>query len=302
MFKKVFYLLMFYSIVSVSTQCKSDKKSTNWGEVPDSLLNANTIEVSDQAMEEIVENISSPIETAALIKALGVPYSKEYLAPTDNVDKYTTSFKQAYSLGVYGADLGYLNMYNKNTQVLDYIQAIRKLADDINVGQFFDFTTLKRLATNKTNLDSLMLLSVRSFNDMDKYLNTNNRRNLSTLMVAGAWVEGLYLSTQVAKANSHEQLAEKIGEQKITLDNLLLILNVYSKDPEYAKLLSELNKIKAHYKDIKITIEPGEPEMIEQNGELVIIQHERSVVSISPEQLQDIIATTEEVRNNLLSI
>ena len=293
---------MFYSVASIFIQCKSDKTSKNWGDVPDSLLNAQTIEVSDQAMEEIVENISSPIETAALIKALGVPYSKDYLAPTANVDKYTTSFKQAYSLGVYGADLGYLNMYNKNTQVLDYIQAIRKLANEINVGQFFDFTTLKRLATNKTNLDSLMLLSVRSFNNMDKYLNSNNRRNLSTLMVAGAWVEGLYLSTQVAKATNHPQLAEKIGEQKITLDNLLLILNVFSDDPEYEKLLIELNKIKSHYKDTKITIEPGEPEMVEENGELVIIQHEKSVVSITPEQLQEIISTTEEVRNNLLSI
>ena len=302
MFKKVFYLLVFYALGFVLIQCKSDKKSNSWGDVPDSLLNTQTIEVSDQAMEEIVENISSPIETAALIKALGVPYSKDYLASTDNVDKYTTNFRQAYSLGVYGADLGYLNMYNKNSQVLDYIQAIRKLANEINVGQFFDFTTLKRLATNKTNLDSLMLLSVRSFNDMDKYLNSNNRRNLSTLMVAGAWVEGLYLSTQVAKANNHPQLAEKIGEQKITLDNLMLILNAFSEDPEFSNLLTELNKIKAHYKGIKITIEPGEPEMVEENGELVIIQHEKSVVSISPEQLQEIIATTEEVRNSLLNI
>ena len=193
-------------------------------------------------------------------------------------------------------------MYNKTTAVLDYIQAIRKLADDINVGQFFDFTTLERLATNKSNLDSLMLISVRSFNDMDKYLNQNNRRNLSTLMVAGAWVEGLYLSTQVAKVNEHPDLAEKIGEQKITLDNLLLILNVFGDDPEFQKLISELNKIKALYRDVKITIEPGEPEMVEEDGELIIIQHEKSVVNITQDQLQNIIATTEEVRNNLMSL
>lgn len=301
MLKKVTYLLIFYLVISIFPQCKS-KGDDQWGKVDTSDLKTPVIEVSDQAMAEITENISSPVETAALIKSLGVPFSKDYLATTEFVDHYTTNFKQAYSLGVYGADLGYLNMYNKNTAVLEYIQAIRKLADDINVGQFFDFTTLKRLATNKQNLDSLMLISVRNFNDMDKHLKANNRRNLSTLMIAGAWVEGLYLSTQVARNTDHPDLAEKIGEQKITLDNLMLILQAFDEDPDFKKLISELNKIKALYKDITITIIPGEPEMIEQDGELIIIQHEKSMVSISEEQLQAIITTTEEVRDNLMNL
>jgi hypothetical protein len=193
-------------------------------------------------------------------------------------------------------------MYNKTSAVIDYISAIKILADGIKVGQFFDFTTLKRLATNNQNLDSLMYISVHSFNQMDRYLHSNNRSNLSALIVTGVWIEGLYLGTQVAKETTNDQLAERIGEQKLTLNELILILDVYRKDKQYAKLINELQLIKDQYQNVNIKTIKGEPEMIEENGVLTIIQNDKSVVEISPEQLNKIINTTEEVRNRLISL
>ncbi len=58
------------------------------GKIPDSQRYAGELEISQEAMDEIVENISSPVEIAALLKAVGVPYSKNYLASTDFVDSY----------------------------------------------------------------------------------------------------------------------------------------------------------------------------------------------------------------------
>ena len=98
----------------------------------------------------ITDNISSPVEIAAMIKSMGAPFSKSYLAPTEYTANYSTNYAQAFALGVFSADLGYLNMYNKTGSVIDYLSTIKNLADDINVGQFFDFTTLKRLATNSS--------------------------------------------------------------------------------------------------------------------------------------------------------
>jgi hypothetical protein len=193
-------------------------------------------------------------------------------------------------------------MYNKTSAVIDYISAIKTLADGIKVGQFFDFTTLKRLATNNQNLDSLMYISVHSFNQMDKYLHSNNRSNLSALIITGVWIEGLYLGTQVAKETTNDQLAERIGEQKLTLNELILILDVYRKDKQYAKLLDELQLIKDQYQNVNIKTIKGEPEMIEENGILTIIQNDKSVVEITPDQLTKIINTTEEVRNRLISM
>src|SRR5512145_723371 len=217
---KVFVYLLITLVIAAS--CKSGGQEQNATvEIPDSVLNQG-IEISEEVMQDIVQNISSPVEMAAMIKDLGVPYSIKYISSTDRVGNLTTSFQQALNLGIYAADLGYLNMYNKTSAVVDYLTAIKTLSDAIKVGQFFDFTTLKRLATNSKNLDSLMYISVHSFNQMDKYLHSNNRTNLSTLIVTGVWIEGLYLGTQVYRLAPDKQLSDRIGEQKLTLDQLVL--------------------------------------------------------------------------------
>jgi hypothetical protein len=182
------------------------------------------------------------------------------------------------------------------------LQAIKRLADNVNVGQFFDFNTLKRLASNNQNLDSLMYISVHSFNQMDKYLRDNKRGNLSALIITGVWIEGLYLATQVAKERESDQLSERIGEQKLILADLMLVLKNYSADPYFAKLNASLEEMKNQFNDVKITYEMGEPEAVEKDGMLTIVQNEKSVVHISKDQLKVIISTTEKVRNNLISL
>lgn len=294
--------LYFFVLLLFVTACRSGERGRdNELAIPDSVLNAG-LEISEDVMQDIVQNISSPVEMAALIKELGVEFSNRYVSETDRVDNLSTSFQQALNLGIFGADLGYLNMYNKTSAVIDYISAIKTLADAIKVGQFFDFTTLKRLATNSKNLDSLMYISVHSFNQMDKYLHSNNRTNLSALIITGVWIEGLYLGTQVYSSAPNETLAERIGEQKLTLEQLMLILENYTKDKQYDKLLGELETIKEIYEDVSIKIEKGEPEMIEENGMLTIVQNDRSIIEISPEQLSEIAEATENVRNRLITL
>jgi hypothetical protein len=301
MIKRVFTLLVISLLLF---GCKSDggKKTTDDFEVPEDVVNQGVLEISEEVMQDIVQNISSPVEMAALIKSLDVEFSGKYLAPTDNVDELTTSYQQAFYLGIYAADLGYLNIYNKTNSVIDYITAIKTLADGIRVGQFFDFTTLKRLAQSNQNLDSLMYISVHSFNQMDKYLRTDNRSNLSTLMVTGIWIEGLYLATQVAKSSSHPELAERVGEQKLIMGDLMLILDNYKSDKNFAKLIAELNTLKEEFNDVTISVTKGEPEAVEENGMLVIIQHDVSTVDIKPQRLLSIIDKTEKIRNKLISL
>lgn len=301
--KRLIYILLPLLIFAA---CRSDKqKDVDFSkefEVPDSVIYDGELEISEQAMEDIVQNISSPVEIAALIKAVGVPFSKDYLATTDFVDEYNTSFEKAIGLGIFGADLGYQNMYNKTGGVIDYISAIRTLADGIRVGQFFDFTTLKRLATNNQNLDSLMYISVQNFNQMDRYLRENNRSNLSSLIVAGVWIESIYLLGEVIKEAPNAELSEKIGEQKIILSNLMLLLKNYERDPSIKELIDDLSEIQEIYKDVTITYEKGEPEAIEQDGMLIIVQNDKQYIEISNETLFKIIDKTVEVRNKIIQL
>jgi hypothetical protein len=294
--------LLLLLILGLIVSCQSRKgkiSDTDFG-ISDSIEIAADLQISEEAMEEIVQNVSSPIEMAALIKEIGTPFSIDYLATTDFIDRYNTSYQMAYILGMFGADLGYLNIYNKNTQIVDYLTSINKLADGIHVGQFFDFATMKRLATSRENIDSLMYISVSSFNNMDSYLRENQRGHLSALMITGIWVEGMYLATQVAKANSDQALYDRIGEQKLNMNNLFLILNAYKSQDQIQKIIDVLSEIKVIFDQVEITYEMGEPETVEQDGMIMIVQNERSIVHITEGQMESIIKKTEEVRNKLI--
>ena len=259
------------------------------------------LKMGDKVMEDMVDNISSPIEMASLMKTLNVPFSQKYLATTKNVSTYSTGQAKAFNLGVFACDLGYLNMYGKVTLVLDYISAMMNLANGINVGQFFDYGTMKRIATNNQNIDSMVIISQQSFNKMDKYLQSSKRGHLSILMVAGVWIEGLYLTSRFYLERPGERrLGESIGEQKVMLDQLLLILGNFEEDRYIADVITELGTLKELFSDIKITVEIGEPKRIEIDGMLTIVQTETSVVNYTDEQMNNIVKQAEVVRNKLI--
>ena len=268
--------------------------------VPFDEVNKGVLDVEDEAVKSITENISSPVEIAALIKEVGLPFSKEYLAPTEFLNNYNTNYSQAFALGIFSADLGYLNMYNKTGSVIDYLTTIKKLADAINVGQYFDFSTLKRLASNSSNIDSLKYISIHSFNQMDRSLRERKRGNLSALIIAGAWLEGIYVTVQVTKVSADKRLLDKIGEQKIILSDLMLLLKSYAKDPIFKNYLNEFNTIKGKFDEVTITYESGEPESVIEDGMLVIKQNDRSIVNISEDQLNSISKAIEDARNRLV--
>lgn len=301
MLKNITKLLLSALLVSTLLSCGNKGSSSGGlGAIPDSVI-AGELVIPEGEMQGFIDNMSSPVEMAALVKSLNVEFSSKYLAPTDNIEDYITNFQQAFNLGIYGADLGYLNMYNKTNTVLDYIGAIKALADGVNVGQFFDFSTLKRLAQNNTNLDSLMYISVHSFNDMDRYLRSNNQSNLSVLIITGVWIEGNYLATQVYKEAPHPELKDRIGEQKIILEKLILFLENFKNDKQFEELIVELNVLKEEFKKVKITVEKGEAETVEIDGMLTFIQNDVSIITVSEETIENIINITEEIRNKLIS-
>ena len=221
-----------------------------------------------------------------MLQTLQVPFSQNYLAESIDANKQSTNFDKALKLGILGADFGYLNMYEKTGSSLDVLSSIRKIAEDIKVGQFFDFESIKRLSKNKSNLDSLLFISIDSYNKIDNYLRSNDRGQLSALMIIGVWIEGQYLATQVVSVYPNKMLSDRIGEQKIILNDLLLLMSPYcNRDPEFTSLCKDMQDIKDKYRDIRITYTQGDPVSVEKDGGLTIKQTETSVVTMSKEQL-----------------
>ncbi|MDX9929701.1 MAG: hypothetical protein RBS37_07610 [Bacteroidales bacterium] len=297
-------LIVLLSLAAVLSSCRgrTDRKAQFVFPDADTFPLSEAEQLSAEAIDDIVRNISSPVEIAALLQAMSVPFSVEYLAPVSDVDRITTNFEKALKLGIYGADLGYLNMYERTGSSVEVLQAIKKLADGIRVGQFFDFETLKRLSLSGSNIDSLLFISVHSFNQIDEFLRTNQRGHLSSLMITGVWLEAQYLATQVVQNHPDEILKNRIGEQKIILNDLMMLLSPYCRiSRDYSTLCEKMELLREKYKGINITYTLGEPETMEVDGRLTVIQNEESLVEMTDQQLQEIVELTKAIRNELIA-
>lgn len=303
--KRVGFLL---ALTVLLYSCMSDtaKKAKNEFEMPDSLVSTDTtggeqaLDQTKDMVDHMVDNLGSPIETIALLKSLGIPFNSTLLASNDDVDRFNSSYSQAAALGIYGADLGYLNFYGKTSHVLSYISTVKGLADELKVGQFFDYSTLKRLASNNDNIDSLIFISRKSMNRIDEYLRKTQRSSLSAAIVTGVWIEGMHYVTQFYRLNQKSRLKEAIGDQKNLIALLIKVLNGYTYHPEMAEMKKYLEYINEPYKNVTITVQEGEPEYKEINGIYTVIQHDKTVINITTKQINEITARIQKVRSKLL--
>lgn len=297
-------LVIQFIVILFISSCKSSTRKPGEFVFPeaDSIPVSEAEKLSDEAIDDISRNTSSPVEIADILQKMSVPFSTSYLASSIDASRQSTSFEKALKLGILGADLGYLNMYEKTGTAIDVLSSIKKLADGINVGQFFDFETIKRLSLNRSNLDSLLYLSLNSYNQIDKYLRDKGRGQLSALMITGVWIEGQFLATQVLKQHPDTILRNRVGEQKIILNDLLMLLSPYcNSSSQFTSLCQNMQEMKEKYREIRITYTIGDPVMVEKNGSLIVTQTEESKVVMTDEQLTAIIVLTGNLRDKLIS-
>ena len=193
------------------------------------------LSVSSEALYEVIHQIPSPLEISKLIEESGAVYNEDMLNEVDNSEEYSNKYAQAINLGVYGTDLGYINMYTSYTSSLIFLGAIKDLAEDLRVSQFFDFTTIRRLASNSENIDSILFISTDGFDKMNDYLQSEGRDDVSILMLVGGWLEALYILSQVNEANPTPELTERIGEQKVFFDKIVFLVDLYKEDTYFKK-------------------------------------------------------------------
>src|SRR6478735_2576032 len=255
--------------------------------------------ISDEAIGQIIKSIPSPLEISVLIKESGNEYDNGILNPEDNYSKYNSNFKKALNLGIYGADLGYINIYEKNTDALAYLSSIKSLADELNIGQFYDFNTIKRLASNNNNVDSLLYITTSNFEKINSFLYEQKRSDQCVLILVGGWMEAVHISCEVYEKGNKEEIKEKIGDQRIVLAQLLLLLENYRDQPNINFLYLELIKLKGVYDKIEITYVYKEPTMKEVDGVLMIVDESENKVNITPEQVAEISRLIDELRAKL---
>jgi len=263
---------------------------------------SQSVSISRDVLDEMMQTLPSPIETANLITQSKSSFNKALLIPAQNAENFPNKYAQALALGGYGVDLGYINLNNKMLYVVEYLESVNTISKELKVNQFLDFSTLNNLAKNRDNVDSLIRISTENFNHIDEYLRSKDRGDLSVLILIGSWVEGLHMFNHIAKEHPSPEITKRIGEQKIIINNIYAILNKIDKVAYYRELKGKLNGLKNVYTNVKISYIYKEPITKEVNGELVIEDGSESVVELTKSDLDAIDKEITKLRDSIFII
>lgn len=296
-FLKYFVLIAFLSSVTIS--CKNPKEK----EMDKASVTKEEIKTDTLSMLLKYDNslfpLPSPYQAAFLIKKHEISFDESLLNKTEHKDRYTTNFKKALNLGIYGTDLSYLNIYERTPQSISYLGVLKKLSDELDLTQAFNADFYSGIERNIGQKDSLLVLLSRTYRTADAYLRENDRTEIGALILTGGWVESLYILTRIAKNTSNREIINRIGEQKHPLDNLIELLTpFYYKSPEYSTIIDHFIELAYEFDGI-IYSYSYKPPKIDSEKRIMYINSESRVI-MSEYHLDAISKKTEQIRNMII--
>jgi len=211
---------------------------------------SKNLEVQKINAQNVFNSIPGPSELTRLIEESGLDYDFTLLNKDDAIHKYTSDNFKALNLGVYGGDLAYANVYEQSQDALLYLKCINSLCKKLGINEVFDGKTADRLEANKDNKDSLLTIVSKSFQQADKFLRENQRPHTSSLMVAGGWIEGLYLSAKVGVKSKNKKFIKKMSEQGQSLGDLISLVDNAGVTGDGTFVVESLKDLKVSYDKI----------------------------------------------------
>jgi hypothetical protein len=243
-------------------------------------------------------SIPSPIQMATMIKDNTSSFNDEMLTDPENVANFTTEFKRAINMGVYGADLGYSTIYENNTKAISYLSSIEKLSDELGIAGAFDQNLLERFIENGNNQDSMLVIMSDGYREGDRFLKENEEHDVATLILTGGWIESLYFAALSYEQTESQEVANRIGEQKTALKTIVDLLEDYNTDEYYTSLINDLVDLQSDYKMIEFNYTFIDPIHDSANHKTTI--KSKSSVKMEGEVLKNIISKIKNIRNGLI--
>ncbi|PKR81656.1 hypothetical protein CW751_03780 [Brumimicrobium salinarum] len=244
-------------------------------------------------------SVPSPIQTALLIQSLSIPFNESLLNDLDSAQNHSSLTDQSINLGIYGADLGYVTLYDQSAKSLNYLSVVEDLANKIGIAGAFDKSFINRFESNSNDEDSMLVILTDGFRKADNFLKENNQKNSSALILTGGWLESMYFATQLYKESKNDELLSRIGEQKQSLETIIELLEKYNANGENDKYLTHFNDLKELFMEIKTSYEYVEPET-DKSLKLTTIKSKMNI-EISEELANKIIEKIAAVRGEIAS-
>lgn len=235
---------------SCSNGAKETKSSEDSASV--NALLSDSVNIVDGSIP-IFYNMYLSVEMSSLFQAIGASYNEKLINSPERVSAYETSTDKALNLGVYAVDLTYAKYFEQFEQAGRYLKNMNKLSTELGIPNDKFLMSVKRIETNLTNKDSLILIANQMYKTTEQHLKENDRASAASLIIAGGWTEAMYIAVQLANTqNSDIQLIERIIEQKTSIDNLLSLLGEHKNEQVIKDLIVKLTDVRVSLKNLTL--------------------------------------------------
>lgn len=261
----------------------------------DVLTEGASVSKRTEKLKKIFRAAPSPMETARIVQKTGAQFDEKNLHSAMAAGNYVTSDKQAINLGIYGADLSYATIFEENAISISYLDVVKSLANELGIGDVLGDDMIERAEANRTRQDSLVSIVSEAFFEMNQKLKANGQEDLSGMLVASGWLESMYLATRYTdKAN--EDLKKRIAEQKMVMEDVMVLVKSYNQSPELASLIAAMQPVVDAFNEV--TKETGKSDISKSEGAIII--GGGPSFSMSDESLTNIADAVASVRNQLV--
>jgi len=242
--KNLNHVFLLLSAALILYSCGGSQKSEDLIEDDQqTVLNTKKVNFSAQNVFNTLPDKKLVLE---LIEKNNLEYNPDFLNDPNSVTKYNIEFLKAINLGIYGTDLTISSTFDQTQESMVFLKCVNVLAGNLGVNAAFDQRMFDRIQANDNNKDSVLQIITESFKTVDEILKNNNRPGTSAIILAGCWIEGLYVSCKMAQVVDTESILKTILSQKESLYNLLALLEAapLNDNEEFlTKELKELHKI-----------------------------------------------------------
>jgi hypothetical protein len=290
---------LFLALILAS--CRSGGKDAKKEADSLSVQGANAAVYEDiKQAEKIFYTLPSPLESAMLIKSAGALFNDNLLNPIENTKNYNTNRSMALNLGIYTCDLSFASLYDQTQLIINYMNAAKKMADGLGILDAIEQDDIDRLEENIHNTEVIMDIVSQTYLNSNSYLEDNGQPAVAALVLAGGWLEGLYISTQLVdmKDFNGNKLVGRIIDQKLSVDILIDLLETSKGHPAIDELTAQVIRVKTIFDKITLKTSPVRPEY-DQVTNVTVLKSEVQA-DLTPEVFKELSAMVAEIRSNLI--
>lgn len=241
------YILVPGILALILSSCGSENGGGNMGNIQDSLKAGND-SVQLTTTRNFFHSLPSPLAMAAVYSNTGLKYVDGLALDPGKVGNFTTLKDRAVALGIYSADMAYNLVNNQQQNCIKYLDAIKTLSDGIDLGSVFQANDyIERFKKNLPYRDSLAMVFSELKQEMDCFMEDNQKETVSLFIFSGAWIESIYIASQSVKSKQNDAVFRTIAEQKYILDNLMGLLTSYEREPSFKDLFLGLSDLKTSF-------------------------------------------------------